>query len=50
MFKEKLEKIISNKESSSFWGEISAEIQQGGSRKVTGIAGQFVAFDKSQPG
>lgn len=45
-----LQNIVMNRETSSFWVELSEEIKQAGSRKVTGIAGQFVAFDKSQPG
>ena len=49
-FRNELLRVIHKERRSVFWDELKAEIEQGGSRKVMGIAGQFVAFDKSQPG
>jgi hypothetical protein len=49
-FKDRLVLIVKKEAQSVFWNELSAEIEQEGSRKVMGIAGQYVAFDKSQPG
>lgn len=45
-----LQRVIYNRDSSMFWQEVKEEIEKEGSRKVTGIGGQFVAFEKSQPG
>lgn len=45
-----LQQFIVNRETSPFWREVREEIEKEGTRKVTGIAGQFMAFEKSQPG
>lgn len=48
--KSQLANVINDKGTSALWLEINEGIKEGGSRKVTGIAGQYLAFDKSQPG
>ena len=49
-FKHIVERIIADRDRSEFWREVREQIDKDGTRKVTSISGQFVAFEKSQPG